>query len=118
MNKKALLIAGITGIFLIVCIIWTVIVFRKPKEQRVFIIQDNKVIYDIDLASAENQEIRIECESGYNIVKIYEHEIFVSEADCADKTCVNTGILCAEGLPIVCLPHKLIIRFAEEGEQP
>ena len=116
MNKKVFLIISLTGIFLIVCIIWTIFIFRKPASQRVLIIQNNQVIQEIDLSSAENQEIRINSENGYNIIKIYQHEICITEADCPDKTCIRTGILRSEGLPVVCLPHKLIIRFAEEGE--
>lgn len=33
------------------------------------------------------------------------------EADCPDHTCINSGWL--EDLPIVCLPNKLVIEFAD-----
>ena len=107
----------ITALILIVCIIWTIFLFRKPTGQKVLIIQDNQIIQEIYLDSAGNQEFKIpSADGGYNLIQIQNHEICISEADCPDQTCVKTGILRSENLPIVCLPHKLIIRFAEEGE--
>ena len=117
-NKKAvILIMIITALILAVCCVWTAFVMRKPAGQRVFIIQDNQVIQEIYLDEAKNQEFQIpSADGGYNLVRIENHVISIAEADCPDQTCVRTGVLRSEGLPIVCLPHKLIIRFAEEGE--
>ncbi len=116
-NKQVNVILLITVLVIVLCIIWTIVAFRKSAGQRVLIIQENQVIQEIDLASAENQEIKISsADGGYNLIQIQNHEICISEADCPDQTCVKTGILRSESLPIVCLPHKLIIRFAEEGE--
>ena len=116
-NKKIIILIIIILIILIFCLIYTIRSFRKPVSRRVLIIQNNTIIQEIDLSSIQNQEIKIRSpEGGYNIIKIQNQEISISEADCPDQTCVKTGILKSENLPIVCLPHKLIIRFAEEGE--
>ncbi len=118
-DKKAKFILIITVLILLLCAVWAAFALRKPSGQRVFIIQENKIIQELDLASEKDQEIRIASpDGGYNIIRIQNHEICISEADCPDQTCIKTGILRSENLPIVCLPHKLIIRFAEEGEQP
>ena len=63
----------------------------------------------------QTQTIRIESPyGGYNIVEIGEgNTIRISEADCPDKTCIKTGTLKSEGVPIVCLPHKLVIKFTD-----
>ena len=37
--------------------------------------------------------------------------IRVSEADCPDKICVGMGWLTDGAFPIVCLPHRLMIRL-------
>ena len=87
---------------------------RPAKSRTVSIIRDNEVLYTFDLSTAENQTIRIDYNGGgYNIVEIKSGEIRISEADCPDKTCVNTGTLKSEEIPVVCLPHHLILRFSD-----
>ena len=83
---------------------------RPADSKMVSVIRDNEVLYSFDLSTAENQTIRIDYEGGgYNIV-----EIEISEADCPDKTCVKTGTLKSEEIPVVCLPHHLILRFSDK----
>ena len=41
--------------------------------------------------------------------------IRVSEADCPDKICVGMGWLTDGAAPIVCLPHRLMIRRRGAG---
>ncbi|MER2149274.1 MAG: NusG domain II-containing protein, partial [Ruminococcus sp.] len=38
------------------------------------------------------------------------------EADCPDKTCVRMGWLNRAAMPVVCLPHHLVIEFADGSE--
>ena len=115
MTKQVkILISIVSMIFLISCI-WAVIILQAPEQQMIVILQENQILQKIDLATAENQEFRISTkDGGYNLIRIQDHQICIAEADCPDQTCVNTGILKSQGLPIVCLPHKIIIRFAEE----
>ncbi len=88
---------------------------RPAHSKTVSVIRDNEVLYSFDLSTAENQTIRIDYEGGgYNIVEIENGEIRISEADCPDKTCVKTGILKSEEMPVVCLPHHLILRFSDD----
>ena len=90
--------------------------FLRPADSKIaVVIRDNQVLYSFDLSIAENQTIRIDCEDGgYNIVEIKDGEIRISEADCPDKTCVKTGNLKSEEIPVVCLPHHLILRFSDK----
>ncbi|MCR5707953.1 MAG: NusG domain II-containing protein [Ruminococcus sp.] len=91
---------------------------RLPSDSTwVAITQDGKTLYTFDLATFDDeqtQHIRIESPyGGYNIVEIGEgNTIRISEADCPDKTCVKTGEL-SDGVPIVCLPHKLVIKYID-----
>ena len=96
------------------------IIFFRPADRKssdehnyIEIVQDGKVINKIDLAGAENQTFRIEYNGGWNDITIKDEEIYISDADCPDHTCIKTGKLRSEYVPIVCLPHKLIIRFSE-----
>lgn len=101
-----------------VAVVASVIIFR-PKEKNegepvwVEIVADGEVVERIDLASAEDRVFRVESGGGWNEIAIRDGEISVTDADCPDKTCVKTGVLRSEYVPIVCLPHKLIIRYAE-----
>lgn len=88
--------------------------FHNSDGNYIEIVQDNNVLYKIDLNAAENRTIRIEEKNGgYNIVEIADGQVRISEADCPDKTCVNTGFLSGD-IPIVCLPHKLVIKYSDE----
>ena len=111
-NRKIL--TAIILIFLVsVCL--SFFILRHSDKQTVEIVQDGTLLYTFDLNGAEDRAIRISApDGGYNLVQIQNGTICISEADCPDQTCVNMGVLKSDYLPIVCLPHKLIVRFAEE----
>ena len=54
-------------------------------------------------------------EENYNILTISHGTASVTEVNCGDHTCFNTGEISREGETIVCLPHRLIVRI-EGGE--
>lgn len=91
----------------------TLIIFRNSENSEVEIIQDGNVIYIFDLSDTPDQIIKIPSPDGKssNTVCISDGKIFISEAECPDKTCVKSGFLKSEGLPLVCLPNKLIIKY-------
>ena len=114
--SKGLKIAYIAfTVILAAAIVGTVTIFTVPASQAVQIISDGEVLYTIDLSHTSDKTLRIDCGDGYNIVEIIGGKIHVSEADCPDKTCVNMGFL-QGGAPIVCLPHRLVIRYVQGGE--
>lgn len=114
--SKGLKTAYITfAVMLAAAITGTVIVFTAPSSQTVEIISGGEVLYTIDLSHTADRIIRVEHEGGYNIIEITDGKIHVIEADCPDKTCVNMGFL-QGGAPIVCLPNRLVIRYAQGTE--
>lgn len=106
-------------IFIFIAAAVTSYIFFKPAKktddpsQPVWaeIVVDGKVVEKIDLSSAEDRVFRIETDNGWNEITIKGGQISITDADCPDHTCVKTGILRSEYVPIVCLPHKLIIRY-------
>lgn len=113
-NKKiTVAVLVITVAVLLVCGILCGYLFLKPTGTWVEIIQDENVLYTINLAEAENQIIEIEYEGRKNIIEIKEGTICIQQADCPDHTCVNMGRLTSKALPIVCLPNHLVVRFAD-----
>ena len=98
-------------------VISAALLYSPSESSIVEIVQDNTVLYTIDLSSEEDKTFRIESsDGGWNEVRIHNGKISVDDADCSDRTCVHMGLLRSENLPIVCLPHKLVIRFAEESK--
>ena len=52
---------------------------------------------------------------GENRVWVQEDLVFMDSANCPDQTCVKQGVIKDGTVPIVCLPHKVIVRI-EGGE--
>ena len=73
--------------------------------------------YDrIDLSKVtESYDIRIDTGYGYNTVHVEPGRISVTEADCPDGICVAQGAIDKGGVPIVCMPHHLVIKI--EGSE-
>lgn len=101
-----LLLIGIVGSFL---------VYRRPDTELVEIVQDEEVLHRINLSQAEDQTIKVEYEGRVNKIEIKDHQIHMLEAECPDHTCINMGWLDSTA-PIVCLPNHLVIRFAGAGD--
>lgn len=112
--KKIKIIIICVCILFIIGVIGSVIVLKPSESRKAEIVQDGKIIYTFDLSETENQSIKIEYKGSSNTVTIENGEIFISSAECPDKTCVNMGKLKSENLPIVCLPNHLVIRFCED----
>lgn len=87
----------------------------KPSDSHIVeVVQDGKILYAIDLDAAVNEERVVVCPNGSsNTILIEDGGIRVSEAGCPDQTCVKMGRLRSKSLPIVCLPNRLVIQFAE-----
>lgn len=100
-------LTGIIGSLWLLC---------KPYSQTIQIIQDGEVLYTIDLEKSEDRIIEVEYQGRKNIIQIQDHQICVMDAECADHTCVKMGELKLSAAPIVCLPNKLVIKFAESDE--
>lgn len=112
MKTKNILITVCIIIF-ILSIIGSIFMILKPHGQTVQIIQDGKVIYTIDLDNSDDRTIIMEYKGSKNIISIKNHQIYMEDAECPDNTCVKMGFLKSSASPIVCLPNKLIIRFAD-----
>lgn len=69
--------------------------------------QNGKVIKILPLS--EDTEFTVTCDSGSNTIVVSNGTVRVSEADCPDKICVQTGAISGGKIPIICLPHRLEI---------
>ena len=59
-------------------------------------------------------EVRIETERGFNTLRVSHGAIEVAEADCAGQDCVRQGEIRDGRIPIVCLPHRIVIEIEDQ----
>ena len=77
---------------------------------------DGEELERIDLSRVkEAYDLEVHTGYGRNLVHVEPGAISVTEADCPDRVCVAMGRLQSSGVPIVCMPHHLIIQI-EGGE--
>ena len=90
-----------------------VLLTARSGGTRVQIIQDGTVLREIDLSRVkEPYSFTVEApDGGYNRVEVEPGRIRVVEADCPDGICISQGWLSDQTVPIVCLPHRLIIKI-------
>ena len=105
----------------VICLAAAALIWRFPGARQVARISvEGQVVREIDL-SAVTQETSfvIETPHGSNTVMVRPGGIRVSEADCPDRVCVNQGWLEGGVAPIVCLPHRLVMRiWCAQQKQP
>ena len=77
---------------------------------------DGVLVRRVDLDGVtEEEHYRVESHGGFNDILIEPGRICVESADCPDQICVMEGWLPEFGLPIVCLPHDLMIELEEDS---
>ena len=107
-----------TAALLLSALFWSIRSLRAPAGRLVEILQDGKLLRRIDLnAQKGRREIVITAKNGgVNRLLIENGRIRVKSADCLGKDCVRMGWLRSASLPLVCLPHRLTVRFADPSE--
>lgn len=72
-------------------------------------------LYDtFDLSAAVlPYEVTVETEYGYNTLRISHGAIEVVRSDCSEQVCVEQGAITDSLIPIVCLPHRLVIQIGD-----
>jgi len=89
----------------------------KKEGKTVQILQDGLVIEEIDLSAVTSERsFTVEWTGGgSNLITVQPGRIRVTEADCPDRVCVDQGWLSDQAAPIVCMPHRLMIRIKDSG---
>lgn len=92
-----------------------------PKRQgpgtKVIVEIEGQVASEFDL-SKDLKPLRFDTEHGYNVVEIKDGKVRISEADCPDLLCVNTGWRQHVGQVIVCLPHYFVVKVVGQKGNP
>ena len=91
----------------------TYLLHGRPGQQAVLSV-DGQEYRTVDLgAVTEAYEFTVETEYGWNRVMVCPGSIQVTDADCPNRDCVKQGSISDGAVPIVCLPHKLVIQIKE-----
>ena len=85
-------------------------------KKTAYVYSGGVLIHRINLDNTE-KELRIETESGYNIISVADGKIGVIEADCPDKTCIKTGFTDSSFIPVICMPNRLEIVVKSEATE-
>ncbi len=89
---------------------------RSPAGGVARIYVDGELVRSVDLSALSGEErFTVETEGGVNVILAEAGRIRVESADCPDQVCVRRGWLSSSPAPIVCLPHRLVIRLDGGG---
>ena len=91
---------------------------NRPQESEIAGVYSNgQLVRTVDLSGiTEPYEFTVAYGDGYNTISVSPNGICVSDSSCADKICINHGLL-GDGLPIVCLPNRLVIRWETQPDK-
>lgn len=91
---------------------------EEPSAPVARITRDGELLREIPLDEVkESYSFVVEDELGSNTILVEPGRIRVSEADCPDQVCVNQGFISDGTVPVVCLPHKLMIEIVGGGSE-
>ncbi len=113
------LIAILLCLSLIPEVIFTV---SRPgnSANTIAIIQVNGAEYKtIPLSEHKGTEsFTIQSGNDYNVIVVQDQQIGITESNCPDKICVQTGFISQPGATTICLPHRVMIeiRSADSSE--
>ena len=77
---------------------------------------DGQEYQRIDLSRVtESYDIEIDTKYVHNTVHVAPGRIAVTQADCPDGICVAQGAIDRGGVPIICMPHRLVVKIEGSG---
>lgn len=109
---KLLKRADLLLILILLCLSFVPLLFLGGRSGTVYadITVDGQLYRRVPLSGHHGrEEFTIQTPGGSNTVCVEGETIAVTEADCPDKLCVETGRASRPGGIIACLPHRLII---------
>lgn len=107
-------------LLLVLCIVSVFFIFIKKQPATAClhaeIYQNGELLQTIDLSAVTGPySFTVECpDGGFNTITVRPGAIGICDADCPDKLCVSMGYADSSLLPIVCLPHSLVIQVKEK----
>ena len=111
MNKATKLIAAALALVVLGSAAWIVFFKGQTDNLRVVIEVDGEVYAAYDMDEVKGIIPISTPDGGENRVWVQDDLVFMDDANCPDQTCVKQGVIKDSTVPIVCLPHKVIVRI-------
>lgn len=88
------------------------------KGQKIaYVYSDNKLVGEYTLTEDYKTEFSVDISTGsYNTIHIEDGKVWIHDATCPDKICLNQGKISNDGELIVCLPNKLLVQIKDNQE--
>ena len=115
MNKAGKAILALLALAVVASGAWIFLGKSAAENPRVVIEVDGEVYASYDMDEVKGIVPISTPNGGENRLWVQEDLVFMDEANCPDQTCVKQGVIKDGTVPIVCLPHKVIVRI-EGGE--
>ena len=115
MNKATKAILAALVLAVIASGAWIFLGKSAAENPRVVIEVDGEVYASYDMDEVKGIVPISTPNGGENRLWVQEDLVFMDSANCPDQTCVKQGVIKDSTVPIVCLPHKVIVRI-EGGE--
>ena len=115
MNKATKAILAVLVLAVVASGAWIFFGKSSADNPRVVIEVDGEVYASYDMDEVKGIIPISTPNGGENRLWVQEDLVFMDEANCPDQTCVKQGVIKDGTVPIVCLPHKVIVRI-EGGE--
>ncbi len=103
------------SVIIVAVLVFFIIGLIAENGDSVRIEKDGKLYAEYPLN--EDRTVKIEDAGGYNLLIIEEGKVFIKEASCPDKLCVNQGAASKNGETIVCLPNKTVVTVRGGAEK-
>lgn len=114
MKRKDFILIGVI-LFIMIIGFGANYMLNSKEADKIEIYVDNKLYKTYSINS--NEEINIKTENGYNVVKIHDYGVEITEASCPDKVCIDSGFITKPSESIVCLPNKINIKIIGINEK-
>lgn len=102
-------------VLILTCLAFWLLLPRVKEANTIHILQDGQLLCTVDLSRVtEPETLTTEWNGSRNVITVSPDSIAVTEADCGCQVCVDHGPLVPGGMPIICLPNRLVIRWAED----
>ena len=111
MNKAAKWLVAALGLAILGSGAWIMVGQKAAGDPHVVIEVDGEIYADYDMDEVKGIIPISTPNGGENRVWVQEDLVFMDSANCPDQTCVKQGVIKDGTVPIVCLPHKVIVRI-------
>ena len=113
---RAIVLSAVVFLLCVLSLLWILFPHRQATGTKLaYIYQNGEPVQTINL-SAITAPYSLTLDSkdgGFNTLEIRPGSIGITDADCPDRLCVKMGFADTSLLPIICLPHGLVIEIKE-----